>query len=444
MKFEQSIQNNASNKKEVLDEDWYEKFSELGSFQEFEYFMDKKEKREEQKNEFLGEQVRNPKLNYPKLENFDFESKERALLNLKKEILEIEKNEIVKQLYRWKINEKLSQLRMMLASKNGNDKRFAKYSRFIYGSPDENVFKLNLKNVNNVIERNRDSDDVRILFAIRRLESSLKLGATEGIDEENNLLPGRKRILLYPFREEKKFDSNTIAQEFEVALKEIEAEGWRVVIDDDVANIFVSHEKKQVNIPTDKKLTESNLKGLIAHEIKTHIYRREKGERSKLKLLELGLDRYMKGEEGISTYEEQKELGTDDFSGFDGHFAISLTMGIDGKKRDFREVFNILRDYFFLNSKEKNKQIAWEKAKDSAWARCVRTFRGTSCQNAGVCLTRDIVYREGNIGVWNLVKEGSGEARRFFVGKYDPTNSRHILILDQLGITDEDLETLEK
>jgi hypothetical protein len=57
-------------------------------------------------------------------------------------------------------------------------------------------------------------------------------------------------------------------------------------------------------------------------------------------------------------------------------------------------------------------------------------------------LTRDIVYREGNIGVWRVVKNNPEEERRFSVGKYDPANPRHIWILEQLGISDEDLDNL--
>ena len=185
------------------------------------------------------------------------------------------------------------------------------------------------------------------------------------------------------------------------------------------------------------------LKALIEHEIGTHVARREKGERTKLKLLGLGLDRYLKGEEGIATYQEQKIEGANDFSGFDGHFAISLASGIDGKKRNFREVFDILKNYYFIKSKKQTTEGAWESAENSAWSRCIRTFRGTSCQTPGACFTRDIAYREGNIGVWNVIKNNPEEIKRFSVGKYDPGNPRHIWILEQLNITDEDLNKLE-
>jgi hypothetical protein len=38
----------------------------------------------------------------------------------------------------------------------------------------------------------------------------------------------------------------------------------------------------------------------------------------------------------------------------------------------------------------------------------------------------------------------SPEQRRFMIGKYDPANARHIWVLDQLNITEEDFDDLEK
>lgn len=157
----------------------------------------------------------------------------------------------------------------------------------------------------------------------------------------------------------------------------------------------------------------------------------------------MGLDRSLRGEEGVATYREQRILGMEDFAGLDGHLAISLASGINGKKRNFREVFEILKAFYFISSK-KEKSEALKSAVNSAWDQCVRTFRGTTCQTPGACLTRDIVYREGNIGIWNVAKNNPAEIKRFSIGKYDPANPRHIWILEQLGITDSDLDSLER
>lgn len=123
-----------------------------------------------------------------------------------------------------------------------------------------------------------------------------------------------------------------------------------------------------------------------------------------------------------------------------------LRAAAEGEKRDFRGVYEIMEKYFYLSNllKDQDSEKAREKAQTSAWKRCVRTFRGSDCKTPGVCFTKDIAYREGQIGVWQVVADSPDEVRRFSIGKYDPANDRHIWILDQLGITDDDLEKLEK
>jgi hypothetical protein len=65
-----------------------------------------------------------------------------------------------------------------------------------------------------------------------------------------------------------------------------------------------------------------------------------------------------------------------------------------------------------------------------------------SCKTPGACFTKDIIYREGNIAIWETLYKNIPEMQRWNVGKYDPSNPRRIWVLDQLGITDTDLEKL--
>jgi len=428
------------NKSEVLDDKWYDRFKEAGAFQDFEYLTGDKKYREEQKDKFLKGEIENPTLDYPELEKFDFAGKEQKLLELKRNILDNEKNEIVRQLYRWKLNEKLAQLRMLKNSKEENDRKFFKYSNFIYGKPEKEVYDYTIYQAKRIVEDKLSSNDQQIVDVAKNIKKRLIGG------NESSIVLEKPSISKKDFSDEGNlFLAEEIKKAFEEAINEYQIKGWKVFVDNEgkFSSINVGQEKKEVVIPENRKMKQKELTALIAHEIKTHVLRRESGERTKLKLLGLGLDRYLKGEEGIATYEEQKIEGTNDFSGFDGHFAISLATGIDGNKRTFREVFEILRDFYFIRSK-KEKNEALKLAENSAWNRCVRTFRGTTCKTQGACLTRDIVYREGNIRVWNVIKNNPEEERRFSIGKYDPSNSRHIWILDQLGITESDLEELEK
>jgi hypothetical protein len=430
-------------RKEALDDKWYERFSACGSFADYEYLGGEKATREQQKSEFIQGKCENPTLDYPDLEKLDVGQKEQDLLRLKKDILEQEQNETVKQIYRWKINEKIAELRMLNETRTGNDRRFLRYSKFIYGKPEKEIFDYTISQIKKVIDSKINDPNEHIRETAQKLLA--ELGSAS--QSEQPKIAELKDFIKASSESEDFADINYNADEiksaFEQALEKYKLSGWNVIVTEKGTAVSVSQENKNVNIPSGRKMKEGKLRALIEHEIRTHVLRREKGERTKLRLLGLGLDRYLKGEEGIATFKEQKILGADEFAGLDGHLAIALAMGMDGKKRDFRKVYEILKDYYFINSKKEEPE-AIVQAENSAWNRCVRTFRGTSCNSPGVCLTRDIVYREGNIGVWNVVKNKPEEIKRFSVGKYDPGNPRHIWILEQLGITDDDLEQLDK
>ena len=96
----------------------------------------------------------------------------------------------------------------------------------------------------------------------------------------------------------------------------------------------------------------------------------------------------------------------------------------------------------FISKKELPE--SQEKAQSSAWNRTLRTFRGTDCNTPGACFTKDTIYRDGNIGIWDVIGNNPDEMLRFNIGKYDPANPRHIWILEQIGISDKDLSNLER
>ena len=429
-------------KKEALDEIWYKRFEKFGAFQAYNYLDGNLDYRKQQKDQFLSRAIENPTLDYPKLENFDFEKTEQELLDLKKDVIQQEPNEIVKQAYRWRINEKIAELRMLRATKNGDNHRFFRYSKFIYGKPEENVHNYTLLKIKDVVEKQLTNPDEDIRLAAERLNKELfsnKEDLKSSVDIKSLDIKKSESVVNSPL-----LSSAEISHAFEAALEQYKLDGWSVVIEAGGATaVNVNQEKKSVIVPEKMTAYQKEMEPLIAHELGTHALRRESGERTRLHLLGLGLDRFLKGEEGVATYAEQKILGAEDFAGLLGHLKTALAVGIDGKPRNFRQVFEILKDYSFIISK-KEKDKALKAAQDAAWTSCVRSFRGTSCQTPGACFTQDIVYREGNIGVWNVIKNNPDEEKRFSVGKYDPANPRHIWILEQLGINESDLNDLEK
>lgn len=51
-----------------------------------------------------------------------------------------------------------------------------------------------------------------------------------------------------------------------------------------------------------------------------------------------------------------------------------------------------------------------------------------------MCFTKDAMYKEGNRAIRHLLAKDVHALDHFPLGKYDPTNPRHIAILQELGI----------
>lgn len=442
----------------ALDETWYARLEQYGAFQGYEYLDGDKSYRDEQKQAFLTGEIANPVLDYPKINLVRLAEDEEALLILKRDLLLGEANEVVKQAYRWKLNMKIAELRMLRAVALDDMNRFKRYSEFIYGKPSREVFAGTVEGLRRDATEALASESPDLIQAAHGLlellpadlpdgkiealpsQETVERVRTETLREMQNLLPAEGH-------ESRKYLAEEIKTVFEGVLQSMNAEGWSVVVDTgSKSGISVDQEKKAVKIPESRSLSFQKLRTLIAHELGTHVARRLNGERSKLRLLGLGLDRYEQGEEGVATMREQVLEGEiEDFTGLEGHLAIALASGLDGSPRDFREVYTVMERHFYFKALKAGKppDQARTSAQTNAWNRTVRTFRGTDCKTKGVCFTKDIIYREGNIGVWNLVKTETEELERFSIGKYDPTNERHIWILNQLGLSDEDLSGLE-
>lgn len=427
---------------EKLDARWFKRFEDT-IFDDYEKLSGKAEVREAEKKRFLDGAVENPTLDYPELETFDFNERESSLLSLKEDVLEQEQNEAIKKIYRTKINESLAGLRMLRAAKNGDDRKFSRYADFIYGKPDDGDINYVLLHVQTLIEKNAHSEDPEKVHAAQRLQTlfrDLPTRVDTGVDK--SVLPKGQDI---PGTLENIEEAVTA---FEEALQEIGADEWSVLVDSErgISSFSVSQEDKVVHVPSEEKLTKRNiskkkLQGLIEHEIKTHVARRHNGERSKLQLLGLGLDRQVKAEEGIATYAEQQVTGAKEFAGVARFLSIALAKGVAGEPLDFRHTHSIMADYRFLSSPKKD--VTLQHAQEVAYNDCVRIFRGTTCKTPGAIYPKDMAYF-GNRAIWTLVSKNSDAVEKFTIGKYDPTNSEHIALLTQLGILDEELDSLEQ
>lgn len=414
---------------EAIDTKWYEQFEAIGRFQAYEYLDGDKENRNAQRQQFLSKDIENPTLDYPKIDTEKLKSTETALRALKKDILKEETNEIVRQLYRWRVNEKIGELRILQAAAEGNDRNFRRYSEFVYGQPSEEVFAYTVQSIQSITAQHKEAENPELQQAAMDLLEALpqnlpdakisELPSTEQLElaRQETLRELGDLINIEFLSEEKQYNAEEITEVFQSALENLKAEGWKAVIDtSSKTSISVDQEQRAIKIPESRQLVFQQLQTLIAHEAGTHVARRIAGQRSKLKLLSLGLDRYERGEEGVATLREQAIRNKiTDFAGLDGHLSIGLAYGLDGTPRNFRDVFEISKkfSYFFQIKKGKTKEEAQKIAENYAWNRTVRTFRGTGCNTPGACFTKDIIYREGNIGTWDVIRDNPDELMRF-------------------------------
>lgn len=476
-------------KKEALDEKWFARFEQASNFESFELLENDPAFAKEQREKFLKGEIAVPGSRYPKIiedrpqgqteeerkkdKTIYLSEKLAQLTALKQEIIKNEKNEPVKNLYRWRINEKIAEIKMLRATKAGDMWAFQRFSNFIYGQPDQAVYQYNLHELHQTITESKASEDGHIQQAAAELSAYLPSASGESLPanpqfekpSEETVAAARKQtetefsglLANLPIDTTKEeLDADDMVKVLQAALDKLnpqveEEDRWTVVKNPAGIALNASQGERKMKVPTTKTWPVKDVLGLIVHELGTHVVRRMAGARCSLKLLAKGLDRYEGGEEGVAKMREELTKGEiEEFAGLEGHLPISLAMGLAGKPYNFRQVFEVMEKVFTLRELRDGKSIekAKEKGTDLAYKRCLRTFRGTDGQG-GHAFTKDIIYREGNMDVWYVLGKNPDELFRLSVGKYDPANKRHtealdmIMALTQAAITDKDLEDKE-
>lgn len=431
----------------ALDMRWFTRFSRIGSWQAYELLRPDSARLKEQKAEFLAGQIDAPRLHCPLLEEGFLSRIETELVALKNDILHEDVSDarmnVVRRLYLWKINEKLAEARMLLASLHGNMRRFHLYGVFVYGKVSSSDFASVIHRLQGILataESSENEEQKEAAAALRGLIDFEHAGpcAYEALSEST--ISTVREITMQDFESlsglslgEAECDATQIQQVFTEALDALGVIDWHVVIKDDALAISVSPEACEIHIPPTRRVSGAKLQQLVFHEIGTHVLRFDRGARSSLLLLSLGFDRYESGEEGIATMREQLlEESFDDFAGFEKTLAIGLALGCSGAPRSFRQLYDIMRRVYLLEDFQKGRKNS--NSEEKAWKVCLRVFRGTDCTTPGVCFLKDGMYRSGNERVWKLLEQHPEAAHTFSIGKFDPTNARHVTALRELGL----------
>ena len=190
----------------------------------------------------------------------------------------------------------------------------------------------------------------------------------------------------------------------------------------------------------------SAFNALLEHEA-LHIEQATNGLRSKLRLLESGLAYSFWTEEASTTYIEAKRAGARDLPRYQHALAVALCLGsIDGVKRNFVDVYKLLFPALILEELTCESAQTLEHAKRSAHNRallsCFRIFKYTDGKTPGVCVPKDISYREGSIHHIRAMLDGAFPFEWFTLGLFDPLNAEHVQSLRELGIIESYLHSV--
>lgn len=423
----------------TYDSQWFAKLSALAgsAYDDAAWLQGQLRIDEEEKERFFDNEVENPLLVYHRSK---VASKERLLaptelLKLAAEITAEEPNEVVKALYLKKIANQCIRLELLNATLEQNDKLFYQLSCQLHGKPKKKYFAYVAKQVGGLCKETA----TKLPAESKRLKKIFSKIDVSGVDISAGILPplvAPGDVLETP---------KAVKDIFQETLDQFNITGWTLLVDktEQRTRFSVNASKKIVHIPghiqlalRPKPLTSVQVEALAAHEVGVHARRAQRGAESKLALLQLGLDSYLAGEEGIASYMQQQCEGATEFYGFDRYMAAGLAVGLDGTPRDFRSVFVIMLDYYKLLAATgtPSGKIVPVRA---AWDVCVRIFRGTTGQTAGNIYTKDIVYMEGNIGIWHLLSDRPQVFPSLFVGKFNPLLPRHVRSLQTLEILTE-------
>lgn len=187
--------------------------------------------------------------------------------------------------------------------------------------------------------------------------------------------------------------------------------GWRVVLKPAVAKMNVSPSKRSIIIRGNAVFSEREARGLLVHEIGTHVLRAMNGYRQEY--LIFGSDAipgYLATEEGLAVFNEKRTkcLSVSRLRGFAGR-VLAVAHALKGS---FRDTYDALCAYF--TPKE-------------AFLLAARAKRGIANTCAAGGFVKDHVYLEGLDRIEHFVAHG-GKPSLLYAGKI---GLEHVHLLDQ-------------
>lgn len=413
-----------------IDSQWFEEYRKLSTMPGLSSL--RAHNRTQEKQRFFRGEIENPTFVYQSLADYPYEAKKNNLKKLHELIGEKEGNSAVKEIYLKKIQHKINDCNIIECVQKKNDSCYDELMEERYGNVSPELAVSVILAYCSALEKIIETSDKKARDAASELCKYLE-DARARIESE----PTHEFHLVEVSTDtqEKVLSARDIKKLFELKRKEYNLPDWTVEIDlwGRSNSISVRHKNKKVVIPRGRRLTRSQALALAEHELGVHIRRREHGEATNLALLGVGLDGFLIGEEGLAKYYEKKVYAGAINSSLKSYLLTALTLGVDGKKRSFREIYTIcelifksMKGVYFLTEVNSSKHYAWGKT--------ARLFRGATGQTPGVCSRRQLVYLEGYLRIKDIIDKGTFSEEQLMRGKYDPANNEHVLLLKKLSV----------
>jgi hypothetical protein len=385
-------------------------------------------------------------------------AKQAALRQWKQELLlRKDLDPDVQQLYRWKVNEHIANTNMLIASSKGDMDNFHRWNKFIYGTPDEDIYRGALDWVAHdaeVLINKPDQNQPTIDAAQRVLEMlANERGYREILSPDAEIFEKVRSDHMRPMgyygllMEGITMPEGKINQEIgdPIVHAVLENIGSQKTVQN-AAGATWSVAENAVLRPATYSLPAVRFQGLaLGHEVGTHELERTNGGRGPLALLAEGLDRYESGNEGRAVVREEVVYKNFDEFGkivrwrdiLRRHIAISYASGVgEDSPRSSSETYefmNTIDAMYQTKLKPTEPVLAFEAAQKKTDDLITRVLKGTD--GTGGAYLKDKVYLEGHVSNWlQAATHGAEVISSGDLGKYDIANDRHIMSLQKFNL----------
>jgi len=321
-----------------------------------------------------------------------------------KKMMELDKK--VKLLHHLKPTNLLSEKKKFFASNSYNPIFYYREPKF---DADDVLTKLDSITIPN--------DDLGEIFREKKLEISRKLKLLKAIGKENftevsrqlykfpseeDIEKAREMLAKKPehfFSESPSIDAVSAKSEIEKTFKKYNLK-WKVVLKDDLVSDALAGKGETLFLRSAAIFSPNRLRGMIAHEIETHVLRSENGKRQPFEIFSRGLGNYLESEEGLAIFNQNLVLDEKSEKRF--WLVVSLLAVVEAERKSFREVFNFVKNLGF--------------DRERSWKTALKVKRGLADTSQGGGFSKEALYFSGWQKVKKFVEEG-GDLKKLYLGK---------------------------